>query len=90
VGYHNSINDIKHWTVEVSVDEYPRRTQARARLHWRGGDLVGVGIARLNPADRDIAEIGDELALSNLANHLFAAGAWDIEAVNNEPVATLR
>ena len=90
---YDSGNDIKRWTVDVSIDEHPRRTRARARLHWRGSDLVGVGIARLNPADRNVAGIGDELAvaraLANLSNQLFAATARDIEAVTDEPVAAL-
>ncbi len=93
MGNHDAINDIKHLTVDVSIDERPRRTRAKARVHWRGRDLVGVGIARLNPADRNIADIGDELAvaraLSNLSNQLFAATASDIEAVTDEPVTTL-
>ena len=58
------------------------------RLH--GQELTGIGIARLNPADRNVAEIGDELAvaraLSNLADQLFAATAADIHAVTHEPV----
>ncbi|HME47343.1 DUF1876 domain-containing protein [Mycobacterium sp.] len=90
---HDSGNDIKQWTVDVWIDEHPRRTRAKARLHWRGRDLVGVGIAWLNPADRNIADIGDELAvaraLANLSNQLFAATASDIEAVADEPVAAL-
>ena len=90
---HDPGNDIKLWTVDVSIDEHPRRTRAKARLHWRGRDVVGVGIARLNPADRNVADIGDELALaralSNLSDQLFAATASDIETVTDEPVAQL-
>lgn len=90
--HHDPDLDIGPWTVDLSVDQHQRRTRARARLRWRGTDLVGVGIARLNPADRQVAEIGDELAvaraLSNLANQLFVATASDIEAVTQEPGAT--
>jgi len=80
----------KHWTIEVSIDEHPTRTRARAHMRWHGQQLTGIGIARLNPADRNVAEIGDELAvaraLSNLADQLFAATAADIHAVTHEPV----
>ena len=80
----------KHWSVEVSIDEHPKRTRAKAHMHWRGHQLTGIGIARLNPADRFVAEIGDELAvaraLSNLADQLFTATASDIHAVTHEPV----
>lgn len=87
---HAAHEGTKHWTVEVSIDEHPTRTRAKAHMYWRGRQLTGVGIARLNPADRDVAEIGDELAvaraLSNLADQLFAATASDIHAVTHEPV----
>ncbi|BCB89560.1 DUF1876 domain-containing protein [Phytohabitans suffuscus] len=78
----------KQWTVEVFVDEHEdeRRTRAEARLHtpnWRG--LVGVGEARRNPADPEVPEIGDELAvsraLSDLAHRLLDAAAGDIEQI---------
>ncbi len=54
---------------------------------------MGVGVSRLNPLDRNIADIGDELAvaraLSDLARRLMAATARDIEAVTHEPVTAL-
>ncbi|GLY70546.1 dsRBD fold-containing protein [Amycolatopsis taiwanensis] len=50
--------------------------------------LVGVGDARLNPADRNVPEIGDELAvsraLSDLAHRLLDATAGDIEAITHK------
>ena len=58
----DSTLDGKALTVEVSIDEHPKRTRAKAKLHWRGRELTGIGLARLNPADRNITEIGDELA----------------------------
>ncbi len=86
----DSTPDAKAWTVAVSIDERAKRTQAKAKLHWRGHQLTGIGIARRNPADPNIAEIGDQLAvaraLSNLADQLFAATASDIHAVTHEPV----
>jgi hypothetical protein len=81
----------KRWTIVVDVDEHDGRTRAVARLDRGGesGGLVGVGLARLNPADRDIPEIGDELAtaraLSELSHHLLDAAADDIEQITHEP-----
>ncbi|MGO9153996.1 dsRBD fold-containing protein [Mycobacterium sp.] len=55
--------------------------------------LEGVGRVRLNPADQQVAEFGDELAVtwapSNLANQLFAATRSDVEAVTHTPVTAL-
>jgi hypothetical protein len=81
----------KRWTVDVFVDEEDGRTYAEARLQTSDRtQLVGVGRARLNPADRDIPEIGDELAaaraLSDLAHRLLIAAAADIEAITHESV----
>jgi len=42
----------KRWTVTIEIDEHDGRTRAHARLHTPTSDqLVGVGLARLNPAD---------------------------------------
>ncbi|SIP65978.1 conserved hypothetical protein [Mycobacterium tuberculosis] len=57
------------------------------------GRVVGVGLARLDPADEPVAQIGDELAiaraLSDLANQLFALTSSDIEASTHQPVTGL-
>ena len=86
----DSTFDGKALAVDVSIDEHPKRTRAKAKLHWRGRELTGIGLARLNPADRNITEIGDELAvaraLCNLADQLFATTASDIHAATHEPV----
>lgn len=81
----------KHWKVDVFVDEEEGRTYAEARL--RMGDdthLVGVGRARLHPADDDVPEIGDELAvaraLTDLGHRLLLTSAADISAVTGERV----
>jgi hypothetical protein len=83
----------KNWTVEVSIDEHMGLTRAKARLRWREKEEVGIGTARLNPEDRDIAEIGDELAvgraLTDLGKRLMAVSAQDIERVTGQP-ATLQ
>jgi hypothetical protein len=50
-------------------------------------------LARLDPADEPVAQIGDELAiaraLSDLSNHLFALTSTDIQASTHEPVTGL-
>jgi hypothetical protein len=84
------MNEIKHWTVDIEIDEHDGRTRAVARLGPHDGNrLVGVGLARLNPVDRDVPDIGDELAvaraLSELAHNLLDVAAGDIEQVTHEP-----
>jgi hypothetical protein len=84
------MNEIKHWAIDVEIDEHDGRTRAVARLEPQSGNrLVGVGLARLNPVDRDVPEIGDELAvaraLSELAHNLLELAAGDIEQVTHEP-----
>ncbi|MDH6194005.1 hypothetical protein M2272_000626 [Mycobacterium frederiksbergense] len=83
----------KQWTVDVSIDECQGLTRAQARLLWREKEEIGVGMARLNPTDRNVAEIGDELAvaraLSDLAKRILRVSVDDIEAVTHAP-ATLQ
>lgn len=93
MGDGNSENHVKHFTVEISVDEHEKRTRAKARLDWRGKPLVGVGLAHRNPTDYNVSEIGDELAtaraLSDLGHQLLVVAASDIEAVTCQPVNPL-
>ena len=76
------------WSVDILIGEHDGQTNARARLHT--GDrtsLEATGTARLNPSDRDVPEIGDELAasraLSALAHLLLDTAASDIEGVTH-------
>jgi hypothetical protein len=80
----------KSWSVNIAIDEHEGQTRVTARL--RAGnrpELEGVGMARLNPADSDYPEIGDELAtaraLADLAHQLIEATAADIEKVTKAP-----
>jgi len=79
--------------VEGSIDEHSGLTRAKARLRWREKELVGVGMARLNPADWNVAEIGDELAvaraLSDLGKRMLTVTTEDIEAFTYEPAEFL-
>jgi hypothetical protein len=81
---------MKTWTVQVDIDEHEDRTRAVARLSTGGTQpLVGTGLARLNPADRDVPKIGDELAvaraLSELSHLLLEVAARDIEQSSGVP-----
>jgi hypothetical protein len=81
----------KRWHVEIHIDEHDGKTRAVARLHNRDETgLVGMGLARLNPTDRDVPEIGDELAvaraMSDLGHQLLNAAAGDIEQITHRPV----
>ena len=81
----------KHWRVDIIIDEHDNRTRAEARLHNPDETgFVGVGLARLNPRDTDVPEIGDELAVSralaDLAHRLLDATAEDIEAITHRDV----
>jgi hypothetical protein len=85
-----AMNDAKRWTVIVDIDEHEGRTRAVARLHTQEVHrLAGVGLARLNPADEDVPEIGDELAtaraLSDLSHRLLDMAADDIEEISGKP-----
>jgi Domain of unknown function (DUF1876) len=81
----------KKWSVEIFIDEHENQTRAEARLSPEGiVTVTGTGRALLNPKDRNIPEIGDELAvaraLSDLANNLLHVAAADIEAVTQKSV----
>lgn len=85
----------KSWSVQIDIGEHDGLTRATAHLHT--GDrtsLTGTGTARLNPADPDVPEIGDELAasraLSQLAHALLEAAADDISGVLHKPVDLTR
>ena len=82
----------KTWTVTVLIEEERDTTRADAVLHSRDDtQLRGTGRARRNPKDRDIPEIGDELAtsraLADLAHQLLDAAAGDIEDALGQPAA---
>jgi hypothetical protein len=78
----------KTWSVEIFIGEQDGSTHAEARLHTNDRtEYVATGSARLNPADHDVPEIGDELAaaraLSALGHRLVEAAAGDIEAITH-------
>lgn len=88
----------KKWSVEIVIDEHDAdeggsKTRAQARLRTRDTHTLvgGVGLARRNPADTEIPEIGgDELAtaraLADLAHQLIELTAADVEAATHSSV----
>ncbi|MDT5024926.1 MAG: hypothetical protein QOE61_1352 [Micromonosporaceae bacterium] len=82
---------LRRWTVEIFVGEEHGRTYAEAALHDDiGNRVLGTGRAKLNPADRDVPEIGDEVAVAralvDLGQRLLRTAAGDIQSVTHEPV----
>jgi hypothetical protein len=86
-----TVTHVKHWTVDIYIDEHEddRQTRAEARLHT-GDDtqLLGVGTTRRNPHDAEVPEIGDEVAasraLADLAEKLRLAAAGDVETLSGD------
>jgi hypothetical protein len=84
------MGSLTHWTVDVFVGELDGQTYAEAALHDDiGNQVLGTGRARLNPADVDVPEIGDEIAaaraLVDLGHRLLGIASADLEAVTNAP-----
>jgi hypothetical protein len=76
------------WHVAINLFEEEGRTRAEAVLRTDvGPELRHEGLARRHPGDRDVPEIGDELAvfraLSGLGHDLLDAAIADIAA--NDP-----
>ncbi len=85
------------WSVTIHIfdaddlDPGGRQTTARAVLKTSSGtSLEGHGVARRNPGDRAVREIGEELAaaraLRDLADLLLKATSDDIKNIERHPV----
>lgn len=76
------------WPVEVSLHEEDGKTRAEARLTKDGVGVVGHGLARRNPNDLSVTEIGEEIAaaraLSDLAHQLLNDAAGTIEGITHK------
>lgn len=77
------------WSIELSVREEDRLTVADARMAMdNGAHMLGHGIARRNPSDPDVIEIGEEIAvaraLSDLAQMLLSMAATELEDITHE------
>ena len=79
---------IDSWPVEVSLHEEGRETRAEARLTEQAGGLVGRGLARRNPDDQEVTQVGEQIAaaraLSDLAHQLLSAAAGQIEDITHQ------
>lgn len=77
------------WHVEIYLFEDEASTRAEAVLRTDAGtELRHEGVARRNPRDLDVPEIGDELAacraVTGLAHDLLEATLMDVAAVDPE------
>jgi hypothetical protein len=83
---------MRQWTVDIVIDEEEdeRTTRAEARLRTHAGEQLSArGTAYRHPNDREVPQIGDELAtaraLSELSHRLVLVAAEDIEQVTHRP-----
>jgi len=76
------------WPVEISFHEDDGKTRADALLTKEGLGMVGHGMARRNPEDPEVAQIGEEIAaaraLSDLAHQLLSDAAEQIEDTTHQ------
>ncbi|SFL43357.1 DUF1876 domain-containing protein [Geodermatophilus ruber] len=80
----------KNWTVTIEISEHDGHTRAVAKLHTgKNDEIAGLGFARLNPVDKDVPDIGDEIAaaraLSDLSRRLLGTATDDIEQNSGAP-----
>ncbi len=79
---------VDSWPVEISLHAEEGKTRAEALLTKAGVGMVGHGLARRNPDDQEITQIGEEIAaaraLSDLAHQLLSDAAGQIEGITHE------
>jgi len=79
---------VDSWPVEISLHEQGGKTRAEARLTKEDLGMIGHGLARRNPHDQEVTQIGEEIAaaraLSDLAHQLLGEAAWQIEGITHE------
>ena len=83
------MSTLDRWSVELSISEHDRETEADARLVLAdGARLEAHGTARRNPADPDVTGIGEKIAvaraLSDLAHVLLESAAGELVDVTHE------
>ncbi|MFJ5806599.1 dsRBD fold-containing protein [Streptomyces sp. NPDC093093] len=73
------------WKARLYLFEEDQTTKARLELDTGTNKLTGHGTARCAPQDKDVAEIGDELAVArameDLALQMKRAAYGDMQAV---------
>ncbi len=81
---------IQLFTAEEASSDEPITTAHAVLTTPAGGTLDGYGRARRNPDDRDVPEIGEELAaaraLRDLADRLLRATSDDLGAIEHHKV----
>jgi hypothetical protein len=81
---------VKTWRVQVDIFESGEDTTAHAVLAAEVPGIDARGVARRNPNDPDIPEIGDEVAvaraLRRLSDQLLGLASDDISGVEGHPV----
>jgi hypothetical protein len=79
---------VDSWPVEVSLHAEEGTTRAEARLTRDGVGIIGHGLARRNPDDQEVTQIGEEIAaaraLSDIAHQLLSDAAGQIEGITHE------
>jgi hypothetical protein len=79
---------VDSWPIEIALREEDGKTRAEARLTWEGAGMTGRGLARRNPDDQEVTQIGEEIAaaraLSDLAHQLLSDAAGQIEGVTHQ------
>ncbi|MFF4104610.1 DUF1876 domain-containing protein [Streptomyces sp. NPDC001903] len=77
------------WKTHLYLFEEEHTTKARVELDTGTTRLTGHGAARCNPTDKEVPEIGDELAaaraLENLAEQLKRTAYGDMAAAGAAP-----
>ncbi|MDI3385151.1 DUF1876 family protein [Streptomyces sp. B-S-A8] len=75
------------WQARVHLVEEDRTTKVSVDLDTGSTHITGHGVAHRNPSDRDVPEIGDELAtaraLENLADQLKQTAHHGMAAAGN-------
>jgi hypothetical protein len=89
------MENVTSWTVRVDSGEIEGLTRDVAHLRIPDTErVVGVRFARLHPADRDVPEIGDEIAvaraLSDLSHRLLKAATEDREQLSGKSARLVR
>jgi hypothetical protein len=83
---------VTEWSAHVHLFETDSVTQARVTLDTGAAVLTGEGLARRNPTDPLVPEVGDELAvgraLVELGRRLIAAAAEDVSVLDSARVAS--
>jgi hypothetical protein len=79
---------IDRWPIEISLQEEDRETRAEVRLTKDSVGIVGHGLARRNPDDQEVTQIGEEIAaaraLSDLAHQLLSDAAGQVEGITRQ------